>query len=233
MELKLEKLQEVLIQLNTHCQKQQEIKAELQPILQAIETQNNCHPLPVDYDLQISELKKTRESILADQALGIETAGDLKAIEKELAGLEAADRNRNEKDATAKAVINGLQYKLNEVQARLEQHNSTLPDLVNQYLTEKSIVMGQHYMNAALQLDLYYVNLLAIGRVINGINGGSWTDQTLTRPCWDEIEIPLFSLPACSDHTHHHLQLAGKDNAAIMSLVTSWKDELRGYGLNC
>lgn len=217
--------------LGEHYSRGKEIEGELATIQAAIDSQPQA-PVSKEVDEQLSVLQQQRQDLLADIALGKADDSTLPSIDAAIAQIEEekkeAIRKADEFKAAIGSTIAGLQRKRAEVEALLSAHNRQTVDLALNYLHARAEHLGEAYMQAVSVVSENYKELIALGKVINTVKGGFPDDNPLTRPCWDEISLPLFKVTACEHIHHHHLPVVVGNSSG---LINDYMNALADLGL--
>ena len=135
-----------------------------------------------------------RENMMAEIALGSANEKDLQILDEQIAedkaafeGAQAAATPALEK---AKAIRSGLERKLTEAKAELQQLESKSREIMQSFLTHEAEATAAEYISHAQAIRMNYLRLRALEILIRKQGGGSIGSYSIGK-----LYIPVFSLP--------------------------------------
>lgn len=147
---------------------------------------------------QVDMLRRKREDVLADIALGKKTDLDLKEVDREIDGVVSgfsASQNADEFGVFMRAEqsLEGLRRRKAGAEEELQRMEQVTPSLVKEFLTsEASATYSSYLMNAGKAVS-DMKRIVALEALTREITGDKQT--TFTGYWWMEALIPSFNLP--------------------------------------
>jgi uncharacterized coiled-coil DUF342 family protein len=179
---------------------------------------------------KINQLKKKRQDVLADMAIGNhEASTSLDTIDSELNETSMAQEAVQQLLDNANDIIAGIQTLFTKAEKKAEEEKVVAREAVCLYLVNRANIVGEKYSKTAAQLGQQLVELQALATVLKDILGVNSPVKILGG---QRLYVPAFLIDRDSDIPGLEA-LLDPSKIDIPSVVQTEKKNLEEMGFAC